>query len=102
MSFNCRRICPTAIRATSFEDALDMTDRMLVAPFVGDFAGRGPEWRTMTLLLPIALQHLFQHLHEAHRVQRRALWRGVAAGLMLFALAVVRRGESHQFLYFQF
>lgn len=67
-----------------------------------DIGNASPSLRYAVLLLPVALMHLAQLGHEVKRWPRSELVRAVAAGAMLFGLAIFERGRSFQFIYFQF
>jgi alginate O-acetyltransferase complex protein AlgI len=89
-------------RAQSFDVAWRMLTRMFVAPFTGASGGAPGDVRHLVLLAPIALLHIATLVRE--RCGRDVGWlgRAVAAGLMLAALFVVRRGTVRDFVYFQF
>ncbi|QDV06121.1 Peptidoglycan O-acetyltransferase [Planctomycetes bacterium Poly30] len=95
-------------RAQDLETARAIAHAMLVDPFKvlagGDMSvgTRSPSWRFAVLLVPIAVMHLAQWLHERFSIPRSELLRAIAAGLMLFAITVFRRSEVYQFIYFQF
>ncbi|MGK0481983.1 MAG: alginate O-acetyltransferase complex protein AlgI [Planctomycetota bacterium] len=95
-------------RAQDLETARVIVRAMLVDPFTAlaghaeDLGSKSPSWRYSVLLIPIAVIHLAQWTHERFSVPRSELLRAIAAGLMLFAISVFRRGEAYQFIYFQF
>jgi alginate O-acetyltransferase complex protein AlgI len=89
-------------RAKDFTVAADLLQRMFVAPFVGSSGGTDVSFRYAVLLVPIVLLHGAALLREWWAARTPAWARGVAAGLMLTALVVVRRGEARDFVYFQF
>jgi len=89
-------------RAKDFTVAAEMLQRMFVAPFVGASGGVDVSFRFAVLLVPIILLHGAALCREWWGARTPAWLRGVAAGLMLAALVVVRRGEARDFVYFQF
>lgn len=89
-------------RAKDFTSAGEVLQRMFVAPFVGGSGGVDISFRFAVLLVPIVLLHGAALVREWWGFKTPAWSRGVAAGLMLAALFVVRRGEARDFVYFQF
>jgi len=89
-------------RAADFGVAASMLQRMFIAPFAGDAGGLDLSLRYAVLLAPIALMHGMHYLRERWHWSGSAVLRAFAAGLMLTALFVVRRGEARDFVYFQF
>ena len=89
-------------RAADFDVAAKMLSRMFVAPFTGDSSGTHLSLRYATLLLPIVALHVMHYLRERLHIRGPAILRAIAAGLMVTALFVVRRGEARDFVYFQF
>jgi alginate O-acetyltransferase complex protein AlgI len=95
-------------RAQDLETARVIVRAMLVDPFAAlaggteELGSKSPSWRYSVLLIPIAVIHLAQWIHERFAVPRSEVLRAVAAGLMLFAISIFRRSEAYQFIYFQF
>ncbi|HRV80838.1 MAG TPA: MBOAT family O-acyltransferase, partial [Planctomycetota bacterium] len=89
-------------RASSFEVAWQILDRMLVAPLRGNAGGAQVSARFCVLLLPILVLHGVTLVRERLGLRFSPWVYAVAAGLMLTALFVVRRGAVRDFVYFQF
>ena len=90
-------------RASDFEAAMIMLERMWIAPFTEDFGlERLANARHLLLILPIVLLHIGQLSHEWYGVRKTAWRRAFVAAACLAALIIVRRGAPQEFIYFQF
>ncbi len=89
-------------RAQDFSTAFQVLNRMFLAPLRGQSGGRTLAMRHMVLWLPILALHGTTLLQDRLAIKLPPLARAVAAGLMLAALLLIRRGEAHEFVYFQF
>ncbi|MDF1838466.1 MAG: MBOAT family protein [Planctomycetota bacterium] len=89
-------------RASDFGVAQSVLDRMFLAPIKGEWQGHGVSLRYLVLWVPIVLLHATTLVQDrmGRRLPRQG--RALMAGLMLAALFLVRRGEAHEFVYFQF
>ena len=94
----------TFFRAPEVEHALRIVRAMLVAPAGGAPLGLGAlaDARHLVLVSPVVLMHLRRLAREWLGWRESAHERAVGAALMLFLLAVVRRDNAQDFLYFQF
>lgn len=94
-------------RASDFATAQTIVSQMTTGlwsePLLGSGAGyTSPSLRYAVLLIPVAMMHLSQLGYETRRWPRSDLLRAIAAGAMLFALLLLERGRSFEFIYFQF
>jgi alginate O-acetyltransferase complex protein AlgI len=89
-------------RAPTFSLAIAVLHKMFIIPFREPFVWPAYMNRFLLLLIPIALLHAGQLMHEWFGLRKNAYVRATLAAGMMFALLVVQRQGEHVFIYFQF
>ena len=89
-------------RASDFSNAQQILERMFLDPLKGDGSGREVSLRSGVLWIPIVLLHLTTLVQDRWGLRLPTAGRAVMGGLMCAAIFLVRRGEAHEFVYFQF